>query len=85
MLSSSYVIIMDRAMNAPSNGYNVVDEVNSTEKCYLKQKMEQIGKLENNDTTNIRIIPSASKYFSINFVDQCMHNINNKDRLNLLK
>ena len=47
--------------------------------------MKHIGKLASNDTSNIGIIPSASKYFSIKSSDQCIHILNNKDRLNGLK
>ena len=36
VLPSSYSIIMDRAINAPGNGNNVVDRLNATDKCYLK-------------------------------------------------
>ena len=54
-------------------------------KQYLKGKMELIGKLGIKDTTKIGILPSASKYVSIKFVDQCLHIINNKEILNGLK
>ena len=37
-LSSSYVIIMDCAINAPYHGNNVVDGLNATAKRYLKGK-----------------------------------------------
>ena len=47
--------------------------------------MELIGKLSSNDTTNIRILPSASKEVSVKFADQCLHILNNKERLNRLK
>ena len=36
VLSSSYGIIMDQAMNAPGHGNNVVDGLNATRKRYLK-------------------------------------------------
>ena len=61
VLSSSYVIIMDCAINAPGHGNNVVDGINATDTRYLKQKMELIGKLASNNTTNIGMLPSASK------------------------
>ena len=47
--------------------------------------MEIIGKLANNDATNIGMLSSASKYFSIKFSDHCLHIINNKEILNGLK
>ena len=50
---------MDRAINVPGHGKNVVDGINATDKLYLKEKMKLIGKLESNDTTNIRMIPNA--------------------------
>ena len=36
VLSSSYVIIMDRTIKAPGHGKNVVDEINATDRHYLK-------------------------------------------------
>ena len=47
--------------------------------------MELIGKLESNDTSRIGMLPSASKYFSIEFADKCIQILNNKYRLNGLK
>ena len=38
-LSSSYGIIMDRAINALGHGKDVVHGINATEKRYLKGKM----------------------------------------------
>ena len=78
VLSYSYGIIMDRAINAPVHGNNVVDGLNTTDKHYLKGRMEPMGKLESNDTPNIGILPSASKYVSIKCSDQCLHITNNK-------
>ena len=85
MLSSSYGIIMDHAINATGHIKNVVDRLNTTEKSYLKGEMELMGKLEINDTTHIGIILSASKYVSIKFSNQCLHILNNKEILNGLK
>ena len=42
--------------------------------------MELIGVLASNDTTNIGMLPSASKYISIKFSDKCLHNLNNRER-----
>ena len=42
--------------------------------------MELIGKLGNNDTTNIEIFPSASKDVSVKFSGQCLQILNNKER-----
>ena len=69
---------MDRSINAPGHRKNSVYGLNATEKRYLKGKMEIMVKLASNDTTNIGIRPSASKYVSINFSDQCLHSQNNK-------
>ena len=44
-----------------------------------------MGKLASNDTTNIGMLPSASKDICIKFSDQCLHILNNKDILNGLK
>ena len=78
MLSSSYGIIMDRAINTPGHGNNVVDRLNSKGKPYLKGKIELIGKLGGNDTSNIVMLTSASKDVSVKFLDQCIHILNNK-------
>ena len=64
---------MDCAINAPGHGNNFVDGLNVTGKRYLKEQMELIGKLASNDTSKIGILPSASKYVSINVSDQCTH------------
>ena len=85
VLSSSYGIIMDMVINAPSNGNNVVDGINATAKFYLKEKIEIICKLASNNTSNIGNIPSASKYVLIKFSEHYIHILNNKDRLNGLK
>ena len=47
VLSSSYVIIIDSAINSPVSGKNVVDRLNATEKRYLKGEMELMGKISN--------------------------------------
>ena len=49
VLSYSYDIIMDRAINAPGHGNNAVYGLDVTYKTYLKENMELIGKLECND------------------------------------
>ena len=64
---------------------NVVDGLNATDKHYLKGGMEIICKLGSNGTTNIGIIPSASKDVSVKFVYQCLHILNNKEIFNGLK
>ena len=38
VLSSSYVIRTDRAINAPGHGNNFVDGINATERSHLKGK-----------------------------------------------
>ena len=78
VLSSSYGIITDHAINSPGNGNNVVDGLNATEKRYLKVKMELIGKLRSKYTSNIGMLPSALKEVSIEFADKCLHILNNK-------
>ena len=78
VLSSSYCIIMDCVHNALGHGNNVVDGLNSTDKHYLKGEMEIIGKLGSNNSTNIGMLPSASKHVSVNFPDMCVQLINDK-------
>ena len=85
VFSSSYGIIVYRAINAPFHGNNDVDRLNATYKRYLKGKMELMGKSASSYTTNIGMLPSAYKYVSVNFADQCLHILNNKERLNGLK
>ena len=76
---------MDRAINALGHGIIVDDGINAMVNNDLKGKMEPIGKLRINHTTKIGILPSASKYVSIKFADECLHIINNKEILNGLK
>ena len=78
VLSSSYDIITDCAINEPGHRNNVVDGLNAIEKRYLKEKMELIGKLASNETSKIGMLPSDSKDVSIKFTDQRIHIINNK-------
>ena len=85
VLSDSYVIIMDRALNTTGHGNNVVDGLNATDTLYFKEHMELIGKLASNDTSNLGMLSSASKDVAIKFEDQCIHMINNKEILNGLK
>ena len=58
VLSSSYGIIMDRSINSPGHEKNAVDILNATEKHYLKEKMELIGKLASNETLRIKMPPA---------------------------
>ena len=44
--------------------------------------MELIGKLASNNTSQIGMLPSASKDVSVNFADKYIHILNNKERLN---
>ena len=85
VLSNLYDIIMDVAINATGNRKNVIDGLNATDKRYLKGEMEFIGKFGGNDTSKIGMLPSASKDVFINFSDQYIHIINNKEILNGLK
>ena len=66
VLSYSYVVIMDCAINTPDHGRNVVDGLNETYKRRLKGGMELIGKLESNNTSKIGMIPSDSNMSSLN-------------------
>ena len=47
--------------------------------------MELIGKLANNDTSEIGMLPSDSKYVLIKFSDKCIKILNDKQILNRLK
>ena len=76
---------MDRVINALGHGNNVVDGLNATDKHYLKKQLNLIDKLESNNTTKIGMIPSASKYVSVKFSDQCLHILNNKEIVNVFK
>ena len=85
VLSSSYGIIINFAINAPGHGNNVFDGINATYNRYLKEKMELIGKFRSNDTSNIGMLPGDLKDIYNKFSDQCIHMVNNKERLNRLK
>ena len=78
VLSSSYGIIMDSAINSLDHGKNAVYGINATKEKKLKGKMELIGKLGSNYAKNIGMLPSYSKDVSIQFLYQCLHIINNK-------
>ena len=39
--------------NAPHHVNNIDYRLNATDRCYLKEQMELIGKLVSNDTSNI--------------------------------
>ena len=60
-------------MNAPNHRKNIADGINATDKRYLKEQMEIIGKLAINNTSKIGMIPSASKDISIKISDKCIH------------
>ena len=60
-------MIMNFAINSPDHGNNVVDGLNAADKRYLKEQIELIGKLSSRYTSNIGMLPSDSKYVSINF------------------
>ena len=85
VLSSLYDIIVDCAINASGHGNIVVYGINTTDKHCLKGEIELMGKLASNDTTNIGMLLSASKYVTLKFADQCLHILNNKEKLNGLK
>ena len=85
MLSSSYGIIMDCAINAPGSVDDVVDRLNATGKHFLRGEMGIIGKLASNDTSKIGMLPSASKDLSVKFAYQCIHILNSKEIINGLK
>ena len=76
---------MDRAINVPIHGKNIVDGLNATVKRYSKGEIELMGKLASNDPTNIGMLPSSSIYVSIKFAYQSLHILNNKEILNGLK
>ena len=78
VFSYSYGIIMYCATNAQCYGNNIVDGLNATEKRYLKDKMELMGKLTSNYTTNIGMLPSYSEDISIKFADRFLHILSNK-------
>ena len=59
VLSSSYGIIMDCTINVPGNEKNAVDGLNATDKRFLKEQMELMGKLAINNTSKIGILHSA--------------------------
>ena len=47
--------------------------------------MKPTYKLSSNGKSKIGTLPSASKDVSVKFIDQCIHILNNKDTLNVLK
>ena len=76
---------MHHAMNAPDNGKHIFDGPNDTIKRYTKEQMELLGKKTSNGTSKIGILPSASKDFTLNLIEQYLHIITNKYMLSGLK
>ena len=52
---------MDWAINISGHGKNFFDGLNSTDKRYLKEQMELIGKWASNDISNIGMLCNDSK------------------------
>ena len=69
---------MHLVINVPGRLNIVVGGLNATDKRYLRGEIELIGKLASNDTSNIRMLPIASKYFSVKFLYQCINILNKK-------
>ena len=63
---------MNSGINAPSHGKNVVNGLNTNGKRCLKEQMELIVKLLNNDASNIGMILCALKDVSIKCLDKCI-------------
>ena len=51
---------MYHEINSSGHGNDIVDVLNATDKCYLKEQMELLGKLASNDTSNIVILTIES-------------------------
>ena len=66
VLSSSYVIIMNCAINAPGHEKNLVDVLNATDKLYFKSQMELIGKLRINNTKISECFPVLQNIYPLN-------------------
>ena len=67
MLSSSYSIVFDHAINAPSHEKNVVGGLNAMYKRYLKEEIELISELACNDKSIMGMLPSASNTSPLKF------------------
>ena len=76
---------MDNVINKHGHRKNFLSGFNTTKKRSFKEQKEALGKIAINSISNIGIIPSASKDASIKFVEQFLHIVNNKERLNGLK
>ena len=71
---------MDCAINSLGRVNMVLGRLNETDKRYLKEQMELLGKVGSKDTSDIGILLIASKDVSIKFVDQSLHVLNHKYR-----
>ena len=76
---------MDHAINEPGHGNNVADGLNGTKNYYLKEKMELLGKLSSNDTSNIAILSIEPKRDSIKTPKQYLQIITGNYWVNGLK
>ena len=85
LLSYLSGITMYSTINASGHNNKFFYSMNTTYKWYWSEKIDIIGKLTSKDTQNIEILTIASKNVSINFVEQCLHILTNKDIMNGLK
>ena len=60
---------MDCAINSPGHVNIVLGRLNETDKRYLKEQMEILSNLTNNDTSKIGMIPSASRDVPLIFLN----------------
>ena len=79
VLLSLYGININFEINAPGHGKNDVDGLSATEKRYLREQVELLGKLASNDPSKVVTLPSASNNVSINFAEKYSKNLTNND------
>ena len=65
-------IIIDCTTNAPGHRNISFYGLKDTDKQYLREQMELLGKSASNDTSNTGMLPSALKHFPVNFEEQCL-------------
>ena len=71
VLASQYGIVIDRDIGDPGHGKDLVDGLNSTEKCFIRGKMCLIGSPEANDGEKRMAAHSMVDGAENSFSDEC--------------
>ena len=81
-LSSSYQIVLDRAVDTPGHGRDVVDGFNAVQKQYLAPclRMRSTPEKENIDSKRMRVEAMTEKG-EVSFVEECKRLLDLRDEI----